>query len=52
MPSQQRVEIEKKNGLLKSSKGCYKVNEMFQKQRAINSVALLEQLEFQIQVSQ
>jgi hypothetical protein len=44
MPSQQRVEIEKKNGLLKSLKGCFKVNEMFQKQRAINSVALSEEV--------
>jgi hypothetical protein len=32
MPTRKRIEEEKKNGLLKASKSCFKVNELFKRQ--------------------
>jgi len=33
MPARKRLEEEKKNGLLKASKSCFKVNELFKRQK-------------------
>jgi hypothetical protein len=32
MPTRKRIEEEKKNGLLKASRRCFKVNELFKRQ--------------------
>jgi hypothetical protein len=44
MPTRKRIEEEKKNGLLKASKSCFKVNELFKRQTetAIKIVSMPE----------
>jgi hypothetical protein len=45
MPTRKRLEEEKKNGLLKASKSCFKVNELFKRQNetAINIASMSEE---------